>query len=438
MNGVNLQQSNLRRQQFHYAWVVFVAAFIILLGAAGFRSTPSVLMDPLRDEFGWSHGTVGTAVSINVLLFGFMGPFAAALQLRFGLRKVTIAALLVISTGAFLTTQMSQPWHLYLLWGCVVGAGSGSMATVFASTVASRWFVQRRGLVTGALTAATASGQLVFLPLLTSLAENHGWRTVGVTISCCALAVIPVVLLFLRNSPADLGLLPYGAEENFVAPAVLTNPVKSAFTALRAALNDNIFWLLWGSFFVCGLSTTGLVQTHFLSAAHDHAILAGTAAGYLALIGGFDVLGTVFSGWLTDKYDPAKLLIAYYALRGVSLMFLDPALTRGGGGLLGFMIFYGLDWVATVPPTVLLCIRRFGPQQGPLIYGWVFFGHQVGGAVAAWGAGYLRDTTGSYQSAFFIAGIGCLMAAVGAGQLTSRRVVEKELVLVGAEVHSRM
>lgn len=411
------------RVRSQYAWVVFVAAFITLLGAAGFRSTPSVLIDPLRDEFGWSRGTIGTAVSINVLLFGLMGPFAAALQLRYGLRKVTIAALGTISLGALLTTQMTQVWHLYLLWGFVVGAGSGSMATVFASTVASRWFVQRRGLVTGTLTAATASGQLVFLPLLTRLANNHGWRTVGITIACCALAVIPVVTVFLRNSPADIGQLPYGADDDYEAPAALANPVSSAFTALRDATNDGIFWLLWGSFFVCGLSTTGLVQTHFLSAAHDHAIVATTAAGYLALIGAFDVLGTIASGWLTDKYDPAKLLIAYYALRGVSLLFLDPVLATGGSGLFGFMAFYGLDWVATVPPTVLLCIRRFGPQQGPLVYGWVFFGHQVGGAVAAWGAGYLRDTTGSYQSAFIIAGIGCLLAAFGASQMTARNVV---------------
>lgn len=411
------------RVRSQYAWVVFVAAFITLLGAAGFRSTPSVLIDPLRDEFGWSRGTIGTAVSINVLLFGLMGPFAAALQLRYGLRKVTIAALGTISLGAFLTTQMTHVWHLYLLWGFVVGAGSGSMATVFASTVASRWFVQRRGLVTGTLTAATASGQLVFLPLLTRLANNHGWRTVGITIACCALAVIPVVTVFLRNSPADIGQLPYGADDDYEAPAALANPVSSAFTALRDATNDGIFWLLWGSFFVCGLSTTGLVQTHFLSAAHDHAIVATTAAGYLALIGAFDVLGTIASGWLTDKYDPAKLLIAYYALRGVSLLFLDPVLATGGSGLFGFMAFYGLDWVATVPPTVLLCIRRFGPQQGPLVYGWVFFGHQVGGAVAAWGAGYLRDTTGSYQSAFIIAGIGCLLAAFGASQMTARNVV---------------
>lgn len=415
--------SSTTKTRPHYAWVIFVVAFITLLGAAGFRSTPAILIDPLREEFGWSRSIVGTAVSINVLLFGLMGPFAAALQLKYGLRRITIGALSVISLGALATTQMSAPWHLYLLWGAVVGTGSGCMATVFASTVASRWFVARRGLVTGALTAASASGQLVFLPLLTRLADHHGWRWVGVTIALCALAVIPVVALFLRNSPSDIGLLPYGAPDDYVAPTPITRPISAALGALNDARHDGIFWLLWGSFFVCGLSTNGLIQTHFLSAAHDHQVAAVTAAGYLALIGCFDVIGTVASGWFTDKYDPAKLLIFYYLLRGLSLMVLDPTLTRGGFGLAGFMMFYGLDWVATVPPTVSLCVQRFGVQRGPLVYGWVFAGHQVGAAVAAFGAGYLRDATGSYQSAFFIAGVGCLLAAFGSSRLTRSRVL---------------
>ena len=410
------------KARFHYAWVIFIVAFITLLGAAGFRSTPGILIDPLRNEFGWSRATVGTAVSINVLLFGFVGPFAAALQMRYGLRRITMSALSLISLGALATTQMTQPWHLYVLWGGVVGIGSGCMATVFASTVASRWFVARRGLVTGALTAASASGQLVFLPVLTRVAENHGWRTVGVVIALCAIAVTPVVFLFLRNSPSDIGLLPFGASDNYEVPLPTTNPIRSAFEALRDAKNDGMFWLLWGSFFVCGFSTNGLVQTHFISAAHDHMVLAGTAAGYLALIGGFDVIGTVFSGWLTDRTSPVRLLMFYYLFRGLSLLILDPMLSAKGWGLAGFMMMYGLDWVATVPPTVALCAKRFGSQRGPLIYGWVFAGHQTGAAIAAWGAGILRDTTGSYQSSFVIAGIGCLIAAYGVTHMN--RMVE--------------
>lgn len=409
-------------RRIHYAWVVFVAAFITLVGAAGFRSAAGVLVDPLREEFGWSRSTVGTAVSINVFLYGLIGPFAAALQLRFGLRRVTMSALAIISLGAFATTQMTSPIHLYLLWGVVVGTGSGCMATVFASTVASRWFVARRGLVTGALTAASASGQLVFLPVLTRLADNHGWRSVGITIGICAVAVIPVVFFFLRNSPADIGLLPVGASADYAAPAPLENPVRSAFSALNAARHDQIFWLLWGSFMVCGLSTNGLIQTHFLSAAHDHAFTAATAAGYLALIGGFDVIGTIGSGALTDRFDPARLLMFYYAFRGVSLLLLEPALSRGGAGLIGFMALYGLDWVATVPPTVSLCVQRFGVQRGPLVYGWVFAGHQMGAALAAWGAGAIRDATGSYSIAFSIAGVACMLAAFGCSQMSRPRL----------------
>ena len=397
--------------------MVFAAAFIVLLGAAGTRSAPAVLIDPLREEFGWSRATVGLAVSINVLLFGFIGPFAAALQQRYGLRRVTAAALVIVATGSTLTTQMSQSWHLFVLWGVVVGIGSGCMASVFASTVATRWFVARRGLVVGVLSAATASGQLVFLPLLTSLASNHGWRWVGGTVAIGALAVVPLVLVFLRNRPEDVGLRAYGAAEDDVVVPPSGNPIGNAVAALRDAWGTGTFWLLWGSFAVCGLSTTGLVQTHFISAANGHGLSETTAGTYLALIGVFDVVGTIASGYLTDRVDPRAALSAYYLLRGLSLFVLDPALAGGGGGLMAFMVFYGLDWVATVPPTIALCVQSFGRVRGPLVYGWVFAGHQVGGALAAWGAGWLHGRTGSYQLSFVIAGVACLVAAAGVVQI---------------------
>ena len=433
-----------RPRRFSYHWVVAIAAFGVLLGAAGVRSTPSVLIDPLREEFGWSRATVGLAVSINVLLYGFIGPFAAALQIRYGLRKVTVIALATIATGAALTTQMTQPWQLYLLWGFVVGVGTGCMATVFASTVASRWFVARRGVVTGVLTAATASGQLVFLPLLTHLADSNGWRSVSITVAVATASVIPVVLLFMRNRPEDVGLLPYGAPPDHVSTTMVGNPIAHAFAALRSAWNTGTFWLLWGSFAVCGLSTTGLVQTHFISAAHDHGMSHTSAGTYLALIGGFDIIGTIASGWLTDRWDPRKLLMVYYLFRGLSLFVLDPALAHGGGGLMGFMVFYGLDWVATVPPTIALCLAHFGRDRGPLVYGWVFAGHQMGGALAAWGAGVLHDTTGSYRISFVLAGVACLVAAVGVtrirrepAELAAAAAGGGDHVAVGVDVHQR-
>ncbi len=401
-----------RRRGVHYAWVVFGVTFATLLAAAGFRSTPGVLIDPLQQEFGWTKATIGGAASVNLILFGLIGPFAAALMGRYGLRKVVVAALCTISAGALATTQMQHAWQLVLLWGVVVGIGSGCMAAVFAATVANRWFVARRGLVVGALTAASASGQLVFLPLLSWLAENVGWRWVSVTIAVSALAVTPVVILGLRNRPEDRGLLPYGAGDDYTPPLPVAKPVRAAFTGLRDAWHSGAFWLLVGSFWVCGFSTNGLIQTHFIPAAEDHGIQATSAATLLAMVGIFDVIGTLGSGWLSDRYDPRKLLVIYYGLRGLSLLVLHPALEAQGFGLGGFMVFYGLDWVATVPPTVALCTQVFGRERAPIIFGWVFAAHQLGAAAAAFGAGKVRDVFGTYQPAFLVAGGACVVAAV--------------------------
>lgn len=422
----------MRSGRRHYAWVVFGVAFFTLLAAAGFRSTPGVLIDPLHDEFGWSRGTVGAAVSVNLVLFGLIGPFAAALMSRYGLRRVVATALFVISLGALGTTQMSAPWQLIALWGVVVGIGSGCMATVFAATVATRWFVAKRGLVTGTLTAATATGQLIFLPLLSRLATDVGWRWVGFTVAVSASAAIPVVWLLLRDDPADVGLLPYGAPDNYIAPTRVTNPIGTAFRALDDVRSSGAFWLLFGSFFICGLSTNGLIQTHFISAAHDHHIDETTAAGLLALVGVFDVIGTIGSGWLTDRVDPRRLLFTYYALRGLSLMVLDPALDARNAGLWTFMVFYGLDWVATVPPTVALCAQQFGRERGAVVYGWVFAGHQLGAALMAWGAGALRDSTGSYRAAWITAGVCCLVAAAGTQRIGGDRPAREPVALATA------
>ncbi len=404
----------------HYAWVVFGVGFVTLLAAAGFRSTPGVLIGPLGKEFGWSRATVGAAASVNLLLFGLVGPFAAALMNRYGLRRVVVTALVTISVGAIATTQMTTRWHFILLWGVVVGTGSGCMAAVFAATIANRWFASRRSLVTGCLTAASASGQLVFLPVLSRLADGVGWRWVSVTISLSALSVVPLVALLMRERPEDIGLRPYGATVDVPVVRSMENPIRAAFAGLRMASSSGAFWLLFGSFWVCGLSTNGLVQTHFISAARDHGIAATKAAGLLALVGVFDVIGTVGSGWLSDRYDPRRLLVAYYALRGLSLLVLHPALEAAGLPLWGFMIFYGLDWVATVPPTIALCTEVFGREKASVVFGWVYAAHQLGAAIAAFGAGYIRDVFGSYQPAFMIAGAACIVAAAAVPSISHR------------------
>jgi MFS family permease len=397
----------------HYSWIVAGVTFVILLGASGFRSTPGVLIVPLEEAFGWSRATISVAVSVNLLLFGLSGPFAAAAMVRFGVRRVVLTALVLVSVGSALTVWMTAPWQLILLWGVVVGLGTGAMASVLAATVATRWFTRSRGLVTGALTAASATGQLVFLPLLAYLSVNHGWQWASVAVAIGAIAVTPLVLLFLRDSPAAMNLLPYGAPEDtpVTPPAPPANPIGTALRALSTAARRPAFWLLAGSFAICGASTNGLIGTHLIPAAHDHGIAETTAAGLLALIGIFDVIGTIASGWLTDRVDPRRLLLWYYGLRGVALVVLAPTLTSGGLGLFGFILIYGLDWVATVPPTVALTNEVFGRELGPVVFGWVFASHQIGAAIAAWAAASIRTSTGNYLIAFVSAAALCAVAA---------------------------
>ncbi|GAB2635043.1 MFS transporter [Nocardia goodfellowii] len=402
------------RRRLHPAWLVAGVTFCTLIGAAAFRSVPSVLMTPLHEEFGWSHGTIGTAVSLNLLLFGLISPFAAALMDRLGIRKVVASALVLVAAGSGLTVFMTQAWQLVATWGLMVGVGTGSMSMALVATVTGRWFVRQRGLVTGVLTAAGATGQLIFLPLVAAVAHDHGWRLPSLIVAGTALTVVPLVLLFLRDYPSDAGVTAYGAEPGSKV-GVRTPPVGGAFRALTVlgqVARTPGFWLLAGGFAVCGMSTNGLVGTHFVSAAHDHGMPQTMAAGLLALIGIFDVAGTVFSGWLTDRVDPRYLLLGYYSLRGLSLLILPSLFApETEPSMWVFIIFYGLDWIATVPPTVMLCRELFG-DDGPIAFGWVFASHQVGAAIAATGAGVIRDLQGTYDMAWYIAGGLCGIAAL--------------------------
>ena len=398
-------------KRVHYAWIVAAVTFIALLGAAGFRATPSILIVPLQTEFGWNRAIISVAVSINLILFGLMGPFAAALMDRFGLRTVTVGALITIATGALLTTVMNAPWQLYLLWGVVVGLGTGCMASVLAATVAARWFVRRRGLVLGALTAAGATGQLIFLPGLGWLAQSSGWRYAAIVVALAALAVVPIVAIFLRSRPSDLGLRAYGATEADSIATSTGSPILNAFRGLRLAVRSRDFWLLAGSFFICGASTNGLIGTHLIPASMDHGMAEVAAASLLAVIGVFDVVGTLVSGYLTDRFDSRWLLFAYYGLRGLSLLLLPFVFGSPQFALILFIVFYGLDWVATVPPTVQLARGVFGAQNFAIVYGWIFAAHQLGAATIAFAAGAVRTFFGDYQIAFMSSGLLCLLAA---------------------------
>ncbi len=415
------------RSKIHPAWIVAAITFGTLFASAGFRSAPSVLILPLEEEFGWRRDVISAAIAINVLLFGLTAPFAAALMDRFTIRKVVMSALSVISLGALLTIWMNQSWHLLLLWGVVVGIGTGSMALVFAATIANRWFIKKRGLVIGVLTAAGASGQLVFLPTLANLAQDPGWRASSLMISIAAFLMVPLIYFFLKEDPQSINTTPYGAESDWQPPMLEKgNAAKVAIDALKDASKVRNFWYLVGSFFVCGLSTSGLIGTHFIPAAHDHGMSQVTAASLLALIGVFDVVGTITSGYLTDRIDPRKLLFFYYSLRGLSL-FLLPSILFSTVELstLVFVIFYGLDWIATVPPTVMLCRQVLGPEKGAIIYGWVFAAHQIGGSIAAFGAAVLRIKFGDYAAAFYITGVLCLITSYFVLQITLKEESNK-------------
>ena len=393
------------------------------MATAGFRSAPSVLIVPLEEAFGWGRDGISLAVSINVLLYGLTAPFAAALMERFGIKRVAMVALATVGSGALLTIFMKSLWQLVALWGFVVGVGTGSMALVFAASIVNRWFIERKGLVIGALTAAAATGQLIFLPTLSSFAMNYGWKSVSITVGTAALIMVPLIYIFLPERPADVGVKPYGAQAEWVEPTQIKgNAAALAVNTLREAIRVKNFWYLVISFFVCGLSTSGLIGTHFIPAAHDHGMMEVAAASLLALIGVFDVVGTLFSGWLTDRIDPRKLLFFYYFLRGLSLFLLPSILFATiHPSTLFFVIFYGLDWVATVPPTILLCRTVLGPERATVVYGWVFAAHQIGGSIAAFGAAVARVKFGDYALAFYTSGIACLLVSMLVLRITYKK-----------------
>jgi MFS family permease len=400
------------RNRIHPAWWVAAVTFLALVGAAAFRSVPGVLIDPLRAEFGWSVTTISSAVAVNMALYGLTAPFAAALMDKFGIRRVVMSALVVVAIGSGLTVFMTASWQLVLLWGVLVGLGTGSMALSLVATVTGRWFVAKRGLVSGVLTAGSATGQLIFLPLVAWIDTRWGWRAASLATTAAAVAVIPFVAWLLRDRPRDVGAVPYGGTAADDVEPVRAGAARNAVRGLAEAVRSQPFWLLAGGFFICGMSTNGLVQPHFIPAAHDHGLPVTTAAGLLAVVGVFDIAGTVFSGWLTDRVDPRLLLLSYYALRGFSL-FLLPSLfgPHLAPSMVAFIVFYGLDWVATVPPTLALCREHFG-ARAPVVFGWVFAAHQLGSAVAAFGGGVIRDVTGSYDWAWLGAGALCMVAAV--------------------------
>ena len=409
--------------RLHYAWIIAGVTFVVMLITSGVRAAPGLFMVPLESEFGWSRAIISASIAVNIALFGLIGPFAASVMDRWGLRRVVVGALALMSAAVALSTQMSAAWQFFLLWGIVIGAGTGVTAMVLAAVIATRWFDQRRGLVMGMLSAANATGQLVFLQPLAWVVEGSDWRAAAWVVAAAAAIVLVLVWLLMRDRPADIGLRPYGQAAD--APQTSAAPSMSPLTALATASRSRAFWILAGTFFICGASTNGLIGTHLIAACHDVGISPIRSTQLLAMMGIFDILGTTASGWLTDRYSARHLLFAYYSLRGLSLLFLPATLLEGGMGLGVFAVFYGLDWIATVPPTVKLTTEAFGRENTGVVYGWIGASHQLGASMAAFGAGAIRSGLGDYRLAFQIAGVLCLIAGasfvlIGRQALTPR------------------
>lgn len=392
-------------QRFYYGWVVVGVTVATLLISAGIRAAPGVLIVPLELDMGWSRTLIASAVSIGLLLFGFAGPLAGWLVDRMGPRAVMLGGLLLMSVSMVASALMQSVWQMMLFWGAVSGLATGLVGAVMGTAVANRWFYARRGLVLGVFGAATSAGQLIFLPAIVWMVGLIGWRGASYALAAFAAALIPMVALLMRDRPADVGQLPYGLTQ---APP--PSPRPDALAVMSRAVRSPAFWLLSATFFICGATSNGMVGTHLVPHAVDHGMSQGTAAGALALMGMMNFVGTLGSGWLTDRYDPRKLLAIYYGFRGISLLFLP--FVSNPVGLALFAILFGLDYIATVPPTSALVADTFGRQNAGTVFGWVFCAHQIGAALAAWLGGVARDLTGDYGLAFLAAGVLAITATV--------------------------
>ncbi len=405
--------------RLHYAWVVLAVMFVAVLCGMGVRAAPGVMIVPLERAFGWSVGTISGAVSLNILLLGLLGPFMAALMEGFGLKRTILLCLALMVAGAALSVFMTAPWQFYLTWGVMIGIGSSAGAIGMATAVVNRWFTLHRGFAIGIMISANAAGQLIFLPLLAALSEHYGWQGVALVLAIVLAAVIPLLAVLLPETPERIGLTPFGGASAHAATPRGGNPATVAMRGLGRGARSMDFWLLAGSFGICGFSANGLVGTHLIAYCVDHGITEVFAASVTASLGLFSLVGSSVSGWLTDRYNPRVILFWVYGLRGLSLIVL-PFLPFNTLSLSAFAVLYGLDWVATGPPTFALTNEVFGERDAPVIISWIYAGHQIGGAMAALGAGSVRGVTGSYMLAFLASGLACMMASMLVLRVTRR------------------
>ncbi|MDQ6599031.1 MFS transporter [Bacillus salipaludis] len=402
-------------KRIHYSWFILAITFFSIIAAGIVMSSSGVFIDPFEKEFGWDRSEIALAFAISMFLYGISGPFMAALLNVIGLKKMMIASMATLLIGIILTFIMNQSWQMILIWGIIIGLGSSLFLTVLSPYVANHWFEKRRGLAVGILTASSATGQLILLPVLATIIDHYSWRPAIGLMMILSIIMLLIILLFMKNKPKDVGILPYGLEEEIQESneGPKENPIVIAFKGLFEAVKVKEYWLLSGSFFICGLSTSGLVGTHFVSYCISFGIPLVTAASFLSFMGIFNLVGTTLSGWLSDRFDNRWLLFWYYGFRGASLLLLPYALNEGSTTMLViFTVFYGLDWIATVPPTISISRQIFGTTKSGIVYGWIFASHQVGAATAAYGGGLIYKFFNTYTWAFFLAGVFCLLASL--------------------------
>jgi sugar phosphate permease len=390
-------------KKLHYAWIIVPVTFVALLTSAGVRTAPGVIIKPLEAEFGWDRSSISLAVAVSLFAFGFGAPLGGTLIDRFGPRKLLIGGLALIALGLAPLLALTDLWQLHLFWGLVVGIGTGAIAGPIGATVAARWFNTHRGIVVGVFGAASAAGQLIFVPALIGLASSSGWRSVIVLLAAASAAALIPVFLLMRNRPSDVGTTPVGEA------STATISSDNRMTPLREAIRTRDFWLLAGSFFVCGYTTNGLIGTHLLPHTLEHGFVESDIAWALGIMGMMNIFGTLASGWLSDRFDNRKLLATYYGFRALSLAALPFILEMQG--MLLFAIIYGLDWVATVPPTVNLTAQRFGRASLGTLYGWIFCSHMIGAGLASYAGGLFRDVLGDYHLIFISAAIMGIIAS---------------------------
>ncbi|WP_088042409.1 MFS transporter [Bacillus sp. EAC] len=418
----------MKTSKVHYAWIILIVTFLSVIIAAVTNTMSGVMMIPFEDEFGWSRASISGAFAVCITLVGFSGPFIAGLYQKFNVRKVLLVGMGTLLTAILLTTIMTQLWQLYIIWGVIIGLSAGAFLTVLNAYIATTWFEKKRGLALGLLTSSSAAGQLIFLPLLAYVVEQYSWRNAVLIIFSFGMLIYLLIWIFMKNDPSDVGVYPLGADKSNQKQTNNVNPVNAAFEGLKLGVKSKVFWLLAGSFFICGFSTSGLIGTHFISLCIDYGYREVTAASILAFMGIFNIIGTTLSGYISDRYDNRWLLFWYYGLRGLSLLILPFALsTNSLVYLAAFAIFYGMDWIATVPPTIKLATDHFGKEKVGVIYGWIYSAHQLGAGAAAYGGGLIYSWLNAYQSIFIAAGIFCLVATLFVLNIKRRTVLDQNL-----------